>query len=209
MKKSIIFWEIMLCLLALFPIASKAQVTFSEKVPSVDELEKMLIKPSTPPTLRAPRAGGGSRAIEWNAAATTSMPTSAPEMVAESNIATVSNPVKTASSSPTVAMPIGFEFNSSRILLSSFPYVESIAQLMVRNPSVHITIEGHTDAAGQSQKNLLLSWERSLAIYRLLVERWGIDGQRLQLVGKGSFEPLEGVSPTSPLNRRVQFRVVG
>ena len=49
-----------------------------------------------------------------------------------------------------------------------------------------MAIEGHTDASGSAQRNLMLSWDRAMTVFKLLVERYGIDPVRLQPVGKGS-----------------------
>jgi outer membrane protein OmpA-like peptidoglycan-associated protein len=54
----------------------------------------------------------------------------------------------------------------------------------------------------------MLSWERAFAVFRLLVDRYGIDPARLVPVGKGASEPLVATQSPNPLNRRVQFRVV-
>lgn len=173
--------------IALLGAASAgAQVTLVNQVPSVDEL-KRLLQPAAVAPVR-------SRAIEWDAggASAPPVPTAAPARAA----------------GPAVAMPITFDAGSSRLTALSSGYVEVVAQAMLADPTLQLTIEGHTDAAGHPQRNLLLSWDRAVAVYRVLVERYGIDGQRLHPSGRGPFEPLEGMPPTASANRRVQFRVV-
>lgn len=173
-------------LLLLGAASAGAQVTLVNQVPSVDEL-KRLLQPATGSPVR-------SRAIEWDAGAAASPPAAA------------GAPARAAG--PAVAMPITFDAGSSRLTALSSGYVEVVAQAMLADPALQLAIEGHTDAAGHPQRNLLLSWDRAVAVYRVLVERYGIDGQRLHPSGRGPFEPLEGMPPTASANRRVQFRVV-
>jgi outer membrane protein OmpA-like peptidoglycan-associated protein len=56
---------------------------------------------------------------------------------------------------------------------------------------------------------MMLSWERAYSVFKLLVERYGIDPARLQPIGRGPLEPMPGVAPNDGMNRRVQFRVAG
>ena len=198
-------------LLSLAGPAAHAQVTVADKVPSLDELQRLLGAGRTAAPAPAPSTRG--RGIEWNAGGAAAPAGAATTATTERSFPT--HPAKSSPSggdaggAPAVAMPINFELNSTRITPASMPYVDVMAQLLTRNPQLQLTIEGHTDAAGPAQRNLLLSWDRALAVYRLLVERYGIDGQRLQPVGRGPFEPLEGMTPESPSNRRVQFLVIG
>jgi outer membrane protein OmpA-like peptidoglycan-associated protein len=80
---------------------------------------------------------------------------------------------------------------------------------MARDPSIRLVIEGHTDVTGAYQRNMMLSWERAYSVFKLLVERYGIDPARLQPIGRGPLEPMPGVAPNDGMNRRVQFRVAG
>jgi outer membrane protein OmpA-like peptidoglycan-associated protein len=84
-----------------------------------------------------------------------------------------------------------------------------VADVLRSDPGVSLIIEGHTDATGGYQRNMVLSWERATAVYRALVENFGIDPSRLQPIGKGPSEPMPGTAPTDGSNRRVQFRLNG
>jgi len=183
------------CALLMASGLAQAQVTVFDKVPSPDEIKRALSehaapKPSAPPLAGAPH----TRSIEWNRPPTTA----SAKAVAEAPPA-----------NPAVALPVTFTVGTSKVSPGSMAYIEAIAGALISDPNLHVVIEGHTDAAGRPQQNLMLSWERAFAVYRLLVEKYGIDPERLQPQGKGSSEPLDVNLPLDPRNRRVQFRVVG
>ena len=107
------------------------------------------------------------------------------------------------------ALPINFELGSSRVDRGSLAYIERVASLMRDDPGLQLVIEGHTDDRGSFTRNMVLSWDRALGVYRSLVESYGVDPTRLQLLGKGPLEPLPGSEPRDAANRRVQFRLKG
>jgi outer membrane protein OmpA-like peptidoglycan-associated protein len=209
-------------LIMLLPAISNAQVTYVDRVPTVDELQAALQQhrasnpgaqaqamqsQPAPTTQSAPNL---TRQIIWNKpAAPAEADGSTTAAVAVPHPAPAMRPADTMTAGPAVAMPITFDTNSSRVSGSSLGYVDAVAGLLMRDPTLRLAIEGHTDAVGSPQRNMPLSWERAMSVFRLLIERHGIDPKRLQPVGRGSLEPLDGMPPTAPRNRRVQFRVVG
>ena len=68
---------------------------------------------------------------------------------------------------------------------------------------MRFTIEGHTDAVGSRAANQDLSRRRSAAVVDYLVGK-GVDRARFDAVGYGADRPLDGISPTAALNRRVE-----
>lgn len=108
-----------------------------------------------------------------------------------------------------IAFPINFRVNSSEIMPESVPFIESIAGLLQKDPSLRLLIEGHTDMSGSPARNTVLSRERAFSVMNYLVDRFRVDPMRLVPVGKGFSEPLGGMEPTNPKNRRVQFRIIG
>lgn len=190
------------------------QVTYVQKPPTVEQLQQMLGKKRGESALR-------SRGVEWDGeqapapnatSGATPGASAGKDTVARLQTAGLqgeSAPAPDAGSGPAVAMPIKFEVASARVSANSMAYVDVVAQLLTKDPSLKLTIEGHTDASGNDQRNLVLSWDRALSVYRALVERYGIDGRRLLPLGRGSQDPLEGLAPESAMNRRVQFRAPG
>lgn len=70
-----------------------------------------------------------------------------------------------------------------------------------------IAITGHTDAVGDEKANLALSLARAEAVRWSLVAR-GIPADGLRASGLGSSAPREGLDPTDPANRRIEFSVL-
>ena len=68
---------------------------------------------------------------------------------------------------------------------------------------MRFTIEGHTDAVGSRVANQDLSRRRAAAVVDYLVGK-GADRSRFDPVGYGADRPLDGLSPTAALNRRVE-----
>jgi outer membrane protein OmpA-like peptidoglycan-associated protein len=71
-----------------------------------------------------------------------------------------------------------------------------------------MTIEGHTDNTGSSQKNEKLSLARARAVYDYLVKK-GIEASRLNFQGFGDARPVadNGTAGGRAKNRRVEMRL--
>lgn len=82
-----------------------------------------------------------------------------------------------------------FEFDSAR-LGPNQPKLDDLARLLANNPSVgNVTITGHTDRLGSDKYNQKLSEQRADAVKQYLVGK-GVDGGRLNAVGKGESQPV-------------------
>lgn len=106
-----------------------------------------------------------------------------------------------------LALPVRFAFDSADIDPRARSQLDALAEgIRLLAPDRRVVIEGHTDASGSDQYNLLLSQRRALAVKRYLVVVHGIGEQRLEAVGMGEFRPLDAADPGAPRNRRVEFR---
>lgn len=105
-----------------------------------------------------------------------------------------------------LAMQIVFLLNSSDIQESSYASLNSVAS-GIKSYNTIILIEGHTDALGSHDFNLVLSYKRAEAVKRFLVGK-GIDSSRLITRGLAATQLHDRDNPYSSLNRRVQFSVV-
>ncbi len=83
---------------------------------------------------------------------------------------------------------------------------------MKDNPNVQVTIEGHTDSIGSDGYNLRLSERRAKAVKMYLVAR-GVEGSRLDTLGKGESEPVADNSKDGKdnpegraMNRRAELK---
>lgn len=70
-----------------------------------------------------------------------------------------------------------------------------------------IAVTGHTDANGNPEANVALSRARAEAVRRELVVR-GIPAGGLRATGVGSKQPVSGLDPLDPANRRIEFSVI-
>lgn len=205
-----------------------ADVTVYDKAPSVEELQQKLIGDGKAEQKKfRTRAivfdGGQTEAAPQQPAqqpAAPAAPAQAPQPAQAPSVAYAPPAAATAAVAPAapqtlqvsenaIAFPIQFKVNSAQILPESIPFLQSIAGLLQKDPSLRLLIEGHTDISGNYQRNMALSRERAFAVMNYLIDRFGIDPMRLMPIGKGPTEPLPGYEPTDPKNRRVQFRIIG
>ena len=106
-----------------------------------------------------------------------------------------------------LSAPVQFKFDSSVILPQAREQLDAIAEgIKLLPPGRPVVIEGHTDAAGAEDYNQQLSRRRAAAVKQYLSQQHGIAPQRLRDVGLGERQPIEGLDPMAPENRRVQFR---
>jgi outer membrane protein OmpA-like peptidoglycan-associated protein len=106
-----------------------------------------------------------------------------------------------------LSLPVPFAFDSADILPNAKAQLDAIAAGIRMLPATQkVVIEGHTDAIGTERYNDSLSQRRAQSVRRYLVATHGIDGSRLEAVGKGQRDPLPGTDPNAGENRRVQFR---
>ena len=102
---------------------------------------------------------------------------------------------------------IYFDFGSAVIKPESEPVLKEIADVMGKNPSWKLSVEGHTDNIGGDAYNLDLSKKRAAAVKEALVTRYHVAADRLTTVGYGASRPkatndtLEGRAR----NRRVEL----
>lgn len=102
---------------------------------------------------------------------------------------------------------IRFAETSARIDRASEKVLDEVAEALSPCVGSIIAITGHTDSNGDEVANLALSIARANAVRWALVGR-GIPADGLRAEGKGSEEPIEGLDPADPANRRIEFSVI-
>jgi outer membrane protein OmpA-like peptidoglycan-associated protein len=104
---------------------------------------------------------------------------------------------------------LNFVVSKAEILPESLPELEQLYELLLREPSLHIELGGHTDNQGSYSANLRLSQQRAQAIKDYLVNR-GIRPDRLSAVGYGSSQPIADNNEITARhkNRRVEVKVL-
>ena len=107
-------------------------------------------------------------------------------------------------------LDIKFDYNSDRIRTESYSSLDDIAEYMKssQQQNVKFIIEGHTDERGTAEYNKTLSQRRAESTKRYLVEKHGIDPDRLITRGFGEERPLNRAHNEQAWakNRRVMLK---
>jgi len=105
-----------------------------------------------------------------------------------------------------VALYINFDTGKATIRPDSRPIIEQIAQMMMANTGLELSVEGHTDNIGDSKSNQALSENRAKSVKTAIVEL-GIEAGRLSTLGHGQDKPVADNSSEEgrAKNRRVEL----
>lgn len=105
-----------------------------------------------------------------------------------------------------VALYINFDTDKASIRSDGKPAVDEIAKLLQQDPTLKLTIEGHTDNVGDAAHNKALSQQRADAVLGALLAA-GIAKERLTAVGLGDARPVADNKDEAgrARNRRVEL----
>lgn len=105
---------------------------------------------------------------------------------------------------------ITFETGSSRLTPASKELLQQVRAIVVKYPGRVLSIEGHTDSTGSSERNQTLSEERAQACYNHLIAL-GISPTHLRYRGFGENNPIaDNINAAGrEENRRVEFHFIG
>jgi outer membrane protein OmpA-like peptidoglycan-associated protein len=105
---------------------------------------------------------------------------------------------------------ITFKFGSADITDDQIPHLDSVAKAMAeilkKNPAETFLIEGHTDAVGSDQANLILSDKRAESVAQALTNVFGIAPENMATQGYGERYLKIKVDGPEQQNRRVAIR---
>lgn len=103
----------------------------------------------------------------------------------------------------------GVFFDTGRASLrsESESALAEVAELLQSQTALRLDVVGHTDTTGDFDANMSLSQARAAAVRAALVGRYGVDGTRLQAIGRGSTQPVadNGSEDGRARNRRVEL----
>ena len=119
----------------------------------------------------------------------------------------ISNDILTAlNTDGRIALYINFETGRSDIKSESQKIIDQIVEMLKSNPTLKISIEGHTDNVGALQSNQPLSENRAKAVMNAIVSK-GIDKSRLLSKGWGQTKPIgdNNTEDGKVKNRRVEI----
>lgn len=102
---------------------------------------------------------------------------------------------------------IRFREGSALIETESMQLVNEVAAALRPCLGSIIAITGHTDNTGRGRDNIDLSRKRAEAVRNALIQR-GIPADGLRTKGVGAGQPIIGLDPADPANRRIEFSVI-
>lgn len=99
-----------------------------------------------------------------------------------------------------------FDFDKDTIKPETFSRLDVIYEILERNPSISIELQGHTDNIGPKEYNMDLSQRRANSVAKYLEDK-GIARNRLATTGFGFDKPvdLNNTDYGRSLNRRVEI----
>jgi outer membrane protein OmpA-like peptidoglycan-associated protein len=103
---------------------------------------------------------------------------------------------------------LNFEFGKAEIKKESLPYLDNLADTLLKAKNWTLEIQGHTDDKGASDFNLKLSQNRADSVKNYLVSK-GIPANTITATGFGETLPLVPNDSDSnrEKNRRVEFKI--
>jgi len=107
--------------------------------------------------------------------------------------------------SGTVLGSVFFDYNRATVNRSDYKKLASIAQYLKMHEGAKVKIVGHTDKRGSDEYNQKLSEKRSQKVIDILVNGFGIDQSRLEVVAEGKKSSLS--DKYDDVNRRVDVIV--
>lgn len=101
---------------------------------------------------------------------------------------------------------VQFDTGKATIIKKSLPILDEVAKAMMSNPAYNLSINGHTDNAGDPAKNLQLSEDRAKAVKAYLMGK-GVAESRMKATGYGDTQPKasNATAKGKAENRRVEF----
>lgn len=105
-----------------------------------------------------------------------------------------------------VLRDVNFEFDSAQLTANAQQVLNGVAERLVNNPDVRVSIEGHTDSRGAAEYNQNLSQRRAESVAAYLAQR-GVEANRMRAVGYGEERPVatNDTDEGRAQNRRVEL----
>ncbi|GHC27304.1 OmpA family protein [Aidingimonas halophila] len=105
-----------------------------------------------------------------------------------------------------VLRDVNFEFDSAQLTQQAESILDEVAERLVANEGVRVSIEGHTDAVGSAEYNQDLSQRRAESVVDYL-ESQGVDSDRMRARGYGEEQPIASneTDEGRAENRRVEL----
>lgn len=127
------------------------------------------------------------------------------EVVVEQEEVVVAEPAEAVR----VELDVKFDFDKAQVKQDSYGDIKALADFMKQYPSTSTVVEGHTDSVGSDTYNQGLSERRAKAVRDVLVNQYGVEGNRVNAVGYGESRPVadNATAEGRAINRRVEAEV--
>ena len=115
-------------------------------------------------------------------------------------------PERVALNTTYVLKNIQFEFDSYKLLATSFDELDQLARFTLKHPRVLLRLSGHTDDVGGDRYNKKLSENRARSVAKYMMLQ-GIATDRIEVIGYGKTKPLidDETEDARAVNRRVEI----
>ena len=94
-------------------------------------------------------------------------------------------------------LPVVFQSGTAELSLEGKQELDAAMENLRHYPNFRVIVKGHTGLRGTAEENLKLSQERADSVGRYLQVTYGVDPNRLRVVGYGSEKPLPRASDES------------
>lgn len=118
---------------------------------------------------------------------------------------------KAETGSKVVLKNVFFDSGKADLKNESIGELERIVELLTKNQTLRLQVNGHTDSAGDNATNKNLSLKRAQSVLEYLVSH-GISRDRLSAIGYGEERPLvsnDDEMEGREINRRTEIEIVG
>ena len=87
-------------------------------------------------------------------------------------------------------LPVVFQSGTAELSLEGKQELDAAMENLRHYPNFRVIVKGHTGVRGSPEENLKLSQERADSVGRYLQVTYGVDPNRLRVVGYGAEKPL-------------------
>lgn len=103
--------------------------------------------------------------------------------------------------------PVYFDFAKSQVLMTQYPLLARVAELVKQRPELKLTLIGHADIIGSAGFNQTLSVKRAQNVKAVLVAQYGLMGSDIVYRGVGNTMPVDDNKTANGRqgNRRVEI----
>ena len=86
---------------------------------------------------------------------------------------------------------VSFTLNSAKVNETQMANLDNAVRILKENPDLKVTLKGYADKnTGSATYNKRLSVRRAEAVKKVIVDKYGIDTDRIDVLGVGDTEQL-------------------